>query len=139
MSTPLDSYWEPIEPRFDFPLADPGIDDKDHMDKNRRRKIIADPQLQYSLMNSLIIVFLLASGIFFGTMSFAFLEVQTTIESLQLPQNHQVFSDLRQIENAVALVFVAIVVGFAVLVIWGGRYLVGQKDGVRQEFSASEI
>ena len=139
MSPQLNSYWEPIDFRFDFQPVYFGSDDKDHMDKNRRRKIIVDPKPQYSLMSSLLIVFVLASGIFFATMSFAFLEVQTTVETLQLPQEHPVFSDLRRIENAATLVFVAIYVGFAVLAIWGGLNLSRKKADTRRNFSTTGI
>ncbi len=93
------------------------------MDKNRRRKIIVDPKLQYSMISSLLIVFVLASAIFYVTTSFAFLEVRATVETLQLPQEHQIFSDLQRIEDATMLAFVAIFVGFAVLVTWGGLYV----------------
>jgi len=127
MSNQVISYWEPIDAGSDFPRVNSGSDDKDHMDKNRRRKIIVDPKLQYSLMSSLLIVFVLASGIFFATMSFAFLEVQATVETLQLPQEHQVFSDLRRIENAATLAFGAIFLAFAVLVIWGWLYIVQEN------------
>ena len=130
MGTQLISYWEPIDARSEFPRVSSGSDDKDHMDENRRRRIIVDPKPQYSLINSLLIVFVLASGIFFATMSFAFLEVQTTVEMLQLPQEHRVFSDLRQIENAATSTFVAIFLGFAVLVISGLRL---RQHSVTQE------
>lgn len=138
MSTQLISYWEPIEPGSDIPQVYSGSDDKDHIDNNSCRKIIVDPKPQYSLMNFLLIVFVLASAIFFATMSFAFFEVQTIVEALQLPREHQVFSDLRRIVNAATLTFVANFLGFAVLVIWGGVYLSRKKADARQEYPAIE-
>lgn len=93
------------------------------MNKNRRRKIIVDRRLQYSLIRSLLTVFVLASSIFYLTISFAFLEIHSSIEMLQLPQGHQVFYDLGRIEHATMLAFAATFLGFVVLVIWGGLYL----------------
>ncbi len=127
MSNPVIRYWEPIDAGSDFSRVYSASDDKDHMDKNRRRKIIVDPKLPYSLMSPLLIVFVLASGIFFATLSFAFLEFQTTVETLQLPQEHQVFSDLRRIENAAMLAFVAIFLGIVILVIGGGLFSVQEN------------
>ena len=92
----------------------------EHMDKNRRR-IIVDPKLQYSLMTTLMVVYLLASGIFYLTMSFTLLEVHATVETLQLPQEHQIFSDLQRIEKVAILTFTAVFIGFAILVVWGGQ------------------
>lgn len=139
MSNQLNSYWEPIDYRFDFPPVYFDSDDKDRVDKNRRRNIIVDPKPQFSLMSSLLIVFVLVSGVFFATMSFAFLEVQTTVETLQLPQQHPVFSDLRRIENAATLVFVAIYAGFAVLAIWGALNLSRKKAETRRNVSTTGI
>jgi nitrogen fixation/metabolism regulation signal transduction histidine kinase len=99
------------------------------MDKNHRRRIIVDPKLQYSLMTTLLVVFVLASAIFYITMSLALLEVHTTVETLQLPQEHRIFSDLQQIENSAMLTFAATFIGFAILVVWGGLYLARKIAG----------
>jgi nitrogen fixation/metabolism regulation signal transduction histidine kinase len=98
------------------------------MDKNRRR-IIVDPKLQYSLMTTLMVVYLLASGIYYVTMSFALLEVHATVETLQLSQEHQIFSDLQRIEEVAMLTFIAVFAGFAILVVWGGLYLARKIAG----------
>ncbi len=139
MNTQLSSYWEPIEPVSDFPPVYFDGDDKDHIDKNDRGEIIVDPKLRYCLMGSLLFVFVLASGFFFATMSFAILEVETTIDTLQLPLKHQVLSDLQRIENAATLLFIAVYLGLAVLAIWGGHYLPRKKAGTQPNFSAAGI
>ena len=64
------------------------------MDKERRRKIIVDPKLQYSLVSCFLFLFVLASAIYHATLSFAFLEFHSITETLQLAPEHQVFSDL---------------------------------------------
>lgn len=139
MSTQLTSYWEPIDAGRDVLDVYSGGDDKVHMDQNHRRRIIVDPTLQYSSMKYLLIVFVLASAIFFAAMSFAFLEIKMTVEMLQLPQEHQVFSDLRRIANATSLAFIAIFLGCAVLFIWGGLHFSRRKADAQQKCSATEI
>ena len=127
MSAQLSSYWEPIDFRSEFPSVYVGNDDEDHPDRNRGRELIVDPEPQYSLVSTLLVVFVLVTGIFFATMSLAFLGVQTTVETLQLPHDHQVFSDLRRIENAATMVFAAVCLGFAVLAI-GSRLYLSRKN-----------
>jgi len=139
MSTQLSSYWEPIEPVFDFPPVYFEGDDKDYIDKNDHGEIIVDPKPQYNLMGSLLIVFVLASGFFLAIMSFAILEVETTINTLQLPQKHQVFSDLQRIENAATLLVIVVYVGLAVLAIWGGHYSPRKKADTQRNFSTAGI
>lgn len=139
MSTQLTSYWEPIDAGGDVPDVYSGGDDRVHMGQNRRRRIIVDPTLQYSLVKYLLIVFVLASAIFFAAMSFAFLEIKMTVEMLQLPQEHQVFSDLRRIANATSLAFVAIFLGCTVLFIWGGLHISRREADTQQEYPATEI
>ncbi len=94
-----------------------------------RRRFIVDPKLQYSLMTALLAVFMLASGTFYVTMSFALLEVHATVGALQLPQEHQVFSDLQRIENAAMVAFTVTFIGFAILLAWGGLYLARKIAG----------
>jgi len=139
MSIQLSSYWEPIEPVSDFPPVYFEGDDKDPVDKNDRGEIIVDPKLQCSLMGSLLIVFVLASGFFFATMSFAMLEVETTINALQLPQKHQIFSDLQRMENAATLLIIAVYVSLAALAIWGGHYLPRKETDTQRNFSTAGI
>jgi len=137
MSTQLSSYWEPIEPVSDFPPVYFDGDEKDRIEKNERGEIVVDPKLQYSLMGTLLIVFVLASGFLFAAMSFAILDVETTIDTLQLPQKHQVFSGLQRIENAATLLFITVYLGLAVLAIWGGHYLPRKKADTHRNFSTA--
>ena len=123
MSVQLSSYWEPIDFRSDFPPDYTGGEDRGHPNKYFHRELIADPEPQNSLVTSLLIVFVLASGVFFATMSLAFLEVQMTVETLRLPYDHQVLSDLRRIEHGATLVSAAVCLGLAVLAIGGQIYL----------------
>lgn len=139
MSTQLSDYWEPIEPVSDFPPVYFDGGDKDHIDKNDRVEIIADPKPLYSLMGSLLIAIVLASGFFFATMSFAILDVESTIDTLQLPQKHQVFSDLQRIENAATLLVIAVYLGLAVLAIWAGYYLPRKNADTQRTCSAAGI
>lgn len=99
------------------------------MDKNRRRRMIVDPKLQYTLMTTLLVVFILASGIFYVIMTFALLEVHATVATFQLPQEQQIFSDLQRIENGAMLTFAATFTGFVILVVWGGLYLARKIAG----------
>lgn len=131
MSTQLSSYWEPIDFRRDFPSVYFDPDDEDHLDKNRCTEFIVDPEPQYSLVSSLLILFVLAAGVFFATMSLAFLEVQSTIATLQLPRDHQVLSDLQRIESAARMVFAAVSLGCAVLAIGGTLFLYRKNAGTR--------
>ncbi|MGI9238166.1 MAG: hypothetical protein ACR2QZ_12260 [Woeseiaceae bacterium] len=135
MSAQLNGYWEPINARSDSISAYLGSDDEDHVGESRRLEIIVDPKTPYSILGSFLIVFVLASGIFFATMLIAFLEVHTVVETLQLPQGHQVFSDLQRIENVATLVFIAICLGFAILAIWGRFFFFGRDADTRQNFS----
>ena len=119
MSAQLTGYWEPIDARSDLMSGYLGGDDDEYTDNNGRLEPIVDPNPPYSIIGSLLLVFTLASGIFFATMSILFFEVHTVLETLQLPQQHPVFSDLRRMENIATLLFVTIFLGFAALAVWG--------------------
>lgn len=123
MRTQAISYRKATNVGSVFPQAFSCSDDEDRPARNRRSKIIVDPKLQYSLMTTLLIVFVLASGIFYVTMSVALLEVHATIETLQLPQEHQIFSDLIRIEHATSMAFAAIFLVLIMVVVCGGLYL----------------
>ena len=91
--------------------------------KSHNRKAAVDPKLQHTLTCTMIIVFLLAAGIFFVTMSFTLLDLRAALEPLQLPKENQIFSELSRIENSAAFAFAGASLGFAVLAAWGARYL----------------
>ena len=93
------------------------------MGNYRRRKIIVDPKLQYSLVSSFLFLFVLASAIYHATMSFVFLEVHAIAETLQLAPEHPIFSDFERLEHVAELAFGAIFLGSAVLSICAGLIL----------------
>jgi hypothetical protein len=91
--------------------------------KIHRRKAPVDPELQHTLTCTMIMVFLLAAGVFFVTMSFTLLDLRAALEPLQLAKENQIFSELSRIENSAVFAFAGASLGFAVLAAWGSRYL----------------
>ena len=120
MSTQALGQREPIATGSDFPRVGP-TGDGDEVRKVHRRQVTLDQMLQKRLAYSLLIVFLVASGIFYVTMSFTLLDLRAAIEPLQLPQEHQILANLRRIENFTMFAFVVASLGFAVLAARGAR------------------
>ena len=84
---------------------------------------MVDLKLQCSLVGSFLMVFVLASAIYQATMSFTFLEFHAIADTLQLPPEHPLFSELERVEDAATSAFAAIFLGFTVLTIWAGLRL----------------
>jgi methyl-accepting chemotaxis protein len=93
------------------------------VEKNRRRRTMIDPKLQYSLVSSFFVVFLLASAIYQVAMSYAFLEIHAILNSLQLPAGHVAVARLENVEDVVAISFAAIFCIFTAIIWWAGLRL----------------
>jgi methyl-accepting chemotaxis protein len=91
--------------------------------KNRRRTTMIDPKLQYSVVSSFFVVFLLASAVYQVAMSYAFLEIHAILHALQLPPGNTAVARLERVEDVVATAFVGIFSVFTAIIWWAGLRL----------------
>ena len=84
---------------------------------------MVDPKLQYSVVSSFFVVFILASAIYQVAMSYAFLEVHAILQALQLPPGHAAVARLERVEDVVAIAFVGIFAAFTAVIWWAGLRL----------------
>ncbi len=90
--------------------------------KFKRRKTLILPRLQLSLIMAALIVFIIAAGIFFGTISIVFLKLQQIAINTGLEANHALFLELKSLENITATVYgLTVVVAIFILFVGGLR------------------
>jgi methyl-accepting chemotaxis protein len=82
----------------------------------RRRSSIIDPKLQYSLVKSFLLVFVVASGIYYVATTFAFLQVYAILDAVSGPERADVLARVEQLEHLLAWGFGCTLCAFAAFI-----------------------
>jgi methyl-accepting chemotaxis protein len=85
--------------------------------KERRHNSVVDPKLQYSLVKSFLIVFVVASGIYYVATTFAFLQIYAVLGTVQGPEQQQIAAQIQHVEHLAAWSLGGVFGAFA-LFIW---------------------
>ncbi len=91
--------------------------------KERRRSSVVDPKLQYSLVKSFLVVFVLASCVYYATMTLAFLEVYRILDATQDLDHHQIVAKVQHLEGLAAWAFAGFLLAFTLIIWWAGLKL----------------